>query len=162
MEDCKNGGIKNQIKSNCIFNKLRNDYFLRKTYNNLQKKKSLEIVKYNNNNKKRLNLNIYDYKNFCETYSSIEIEIIPKNYYYDYFINIDDKDKIYYHIYFNDNKEEVKRNHLDEVDNVSKINIIIDYQIISFEELFYGCNCIESINFKKFYRNNINNMMGMF
>ena len=39
MEDCKNEGIKNRIKSKCIFNKLRSDYFLQKTFNNLQKKK---------------------------------------------------------------------------------------------------------------------------
>ena len=42
------------------------------------------------------------------------------------------------------------------------IKIIIDYQIKSFELLFYECKCIESINFKKFYRNNINNMENMF
>ena len=41
-------------------------------------------------------------------------------------------------------------------DKATKIKIIIDYQIISFEKLFEGCYCIESIIFKKFYRNNIN------
>ena len=142
MEDCKNEGILNQIKSKCIFNILRNDYFLQKTFNNLQKKKSLEIVKYNNNNKQRLNLNINDYKKYCETYSSIEIEIIPKDNEYGVFINIDDKDKIYYHIYFNDNKEEEERNYLDKNDNVSKINIIIDYEIISFEGLYIIVNVL--------------------
>ena len=39
MEDCKNEGIKNQIKSKCIFNNLKSDYFLQKTFNNLPKKK---------------------------------------------------------------------------------------------------------------------------
>ena len=38
------------------------------------------------------------------------------------------------------------------------IKIIINYQVKSFENLFRDCNCIESINFKKFYKNNINNM----
>ena len=32
----------------------------------------------------------------------------------------------------------------------------------SFEDLFDSCGCIESIYFKKFYRNNINNMRFMF
>ena len=72
------------------------------------------------------------------------------------------KNKIYYHIYFNDNKEEIKRNDLNENDNVSKIKIIIDYQVKSFEELFYDCRSIEYIYFNKFYRNNINNMGSMF
>ena len=47
-------------------------------------------------------------------------------------------------------------------DNVSKISIIIDYQIKSFSELFYYCECIRSIKFKKFYRNNITDMSGLF
>ena len=44
-----------------------------------------------------------------------------------------------------------KQNYFEE--NVSKINIIIDYQIKSFYKLFSYCNCIESIYFKKFNRN---------
>ena len=37
----------------------------------------------------------------------------------------------------------------------------LTYQI-SFEKLFYECDCIESIYFNKFYRNNITNMSSMF
>ena len=43
----------------------------------------------------------------------------------------------------------------EEEDKVTKIKIIIDYQVKSFKKLFKECHCIESINFKKFYRNNI-------
>ena len=42
------------------------------------------------------------------------------------------------------------------------IKIIIDYQVESFKELFCSCECVESINFKKYYRNNIINMQNMF
>ena len=42
------------------------------------------------------------------------------------------------------------------------IKIIIDHHIESLEKLFSYCKCIESIFFKKFYRNNINNMKFMF
>ena len=42
------------------------------------------------------------------------------------------------------------------------IKIIIDYQAKSFKKLFYHCNCIDSIFFKKFYRNNITDMSSMF
>ena len=79
----------------------------------------------------------------------------------DQFININDADKLYYHIYFNNNKEEIKKNYIN-IDEETKIKIIIDAQINSFEKLFYNCYCIESIYFKKFYRNNINNMSYMF
>ena len=65
---------------------------------------------------------------------------------------------MYFHIYFHNNNEEIKRNYLNENENVKKIKIIIDYQIKSFENLFKICKCVEYIYFKKFYRNNINNM----
>ena len=82
---------------------------------------------------------------------------------YDNFININEKDKKYIHIYFNDNKKkEIENTSLYEGDNVSKISIIIDYQIKSFSELFSFCECIESIEFKKFFRNNVTNMSRMF
>ena len=41
------------------------------------------------------------------------------------------------------------------------IIIVIDFQVISFTDLFLGCYCISSIIFKKFYRVNINNMSDM-
>ena len=81
---------------------------------------------------------------------------------YGTFINIEE-DKKHYHTHSNDNKKtEIKRTSSDENDKVSKINIIIDYQVISFSELFIFCNCIKSINFKKFSRNNITNISNMF
>jgi len=144
-----------------IFKIVKSDFFLRKLFNNLLKKKSLDIIKYNNNIKDRMSINVKDYKEYSGIYSSIEIEIKPVNNKFGKFININ-KDKEYYHIYFNDNKEEIKRNYLNENENVEKIKIIIDYQIKSFYDLFENCKCIEHIYFKKFYRNNINNMRFMF
>ena len=73
------------------------------------------------------------------------------------FINIDEDEK-YYHIYFNDNKEEIKIKTKRKKDKIRKIKIIIGSEIKSFSKLFYGCKCIESINFKKFFRKNITNM----
>ena len=82
---------------------------------------------------------------------------------YGEFININEEDKKYFHIYFNDNKKkEIENTSLYKGDNVSKISIIIDYQIKSFSRLFSYCECIESIEFKKFYRNNVTDMSGMF
>ena len=73
--------------------------------NNLSKKETLEIIKYNKKIKERLNININDYKEYCEKYSSIEIELIPVKNKYGRFINIKKGDELYYHIYFNNNKE---------------------------------------------------------
>ena len=141
-------------KPNPIIDNIKSDYFLRKLYDNMTKKKKLEIVKYNKKIQKRINLSVKDYKEYSETFTPIEIEIIPTKGKYDKFININENDKLYYHIYFNDNKEEIKNKYeIKEEDKVTKIKIIIDYQIKSFKGLFYGCYCIEYINFKKYYRN---------
>ena len=151
----------NKIEAKDIFKNLKNDYFLQKLFSNLLKEKSLDIIKYNKNMKNRMNISIKDYKEYSEIYSPIEIEIKPVIKKYRRFINIEKNEK-YYHIYFNDNKEEINRSYLNENENVSKIKIIIDYQVKSFEELFFNCECIEYLYFKKFHRNNINNMRSMF
>ena len=95
-------------KPNPIIEKLKSDYFLQKLYDNMTKKKKLEIVKYNKKIQNRINLSVKDYKEYSETFTSIEIEIIPEKGEYGKFINIDENDKLYYHIYFNDDKEEIK------------------------------------------------------
>ena len=141
---------KNQIKSKNKFKNLKNDYFLQEVFNNLEKGRALNMVKYNKYITKRININISDYREYSEKYSSIEIEIKPVINKCGKFINIKDEKKIYYHLYFNNNKEGIKKTELNKEDTVSKINITIDYQIESFFELFKNCKCIESINFKNF------------
>jgi len=152
----------NQIKPKNKFISLKSDYFMRKLFGIIQTRITLKIIKCNINIQKRLNININNYKDFSEKFSSIELEIIPIKYIYGRFINIKKKDEKYFHIYFNDNKEEIKKTELNKEDKVSKINIIINYQIKSFRQLFFDCECIQSINFKIFYRNNITNMSYMF
>ena len=69
---------------------------------------------------------------------------------YGKFIKINENDKIFYHIYFNNNKKEIKNKYeIKKEGKVKKIEIIIDYQVKSFEKLFDCCRCIESVNFKK-------------
>ena len=143
-------------KPNLLIDNLKSRYILSKIINIMSKKKKLKIVKYNKKIQNRLNLGVKDYKEYSETFTPIEIEIIPTKGKYGEFININENDKLYYHIYFNDNKEEIKNKYkIEEEDKVTKIKIIIDYQVKSFKDLFSWCNCIESINFKKFYRNNV-------
>ena len=151
------------ITSENMFKKLKSDYFIQKIFGYIHKKKSLETIRYNKNIQKRINININHYKDYSEKYSSIEIEIKPMENEYGTFINIKEEDEEYYHIYYNDNKtKQIKSTSLNKNDKVSKINIVIDYQIKSFHKLFNYCQCIESICFKKFYRKNITNMSFMF
>ena len=55
----------------------------------------------------------------------IEIEIKPVNNKCRQFININKENEKYYHIYFDKNKVEIKRNFLKENENVEKIKIAI-------------------------------------
>ena len=152
----------NQIKPRDKFENIKSKCILKKICNNLEKKKLFNIIKYNKNIKNRINININDYKEFSELYSSIEIEIMLVNNKYGRFINIEDIEEKYYHIYFNNNKEEIKRKYINKNEKIKLIKIIIDYQIKSFNYLFYNCYCVESIYFKQFCRNNINLYLFLF
>ena len=59
-------------------------------------------------------------------------------------------------------KEENQAKEEEENIKVKKIKLVIDYKVDSFENLFEDCNCIESINFKRFTRINIKDMRSMF
>ena len=95
-----------QMKSKDLFLNLKNDYFLQVVFNHLEKKRLLNMIKYNKKIMKRINININDYKEYSDL---IEIEIRQVKNEYGKFINIKIEDEKYYHIYFNNNKEEIKR-----------------------------------------------------
>ena len=158
----KEKGELNQIKSKDKFENLKSDYFLEKIFNNLERKKLLKILKYKKRIKNRINTNIKDYKEYSEIYSSIEIEIKPVNNAHGSFINIAKENEKYFHIYFNKDKEEIKRNYINKDEKVKIIKIIINHQIRSFKNLFSFCECIESLYFKTFFRTNIEDMNSMF
>ena len=144
-----------QIKSKDIFKNLKSDYFLVKMLDNLNKKKILDIIKYNKNIKNRINININDYKDYSEKNSSIEIEIeiIPdyskyfRNFSGKYYFIDADKEK-YYHIFFNNNTKEIKRCYINKGENVERIKVIINNPDSSLRSLFYRCKWNKSINFK--------------
>ena len=152
-----------QIINLCNFDNIRSKYILKQVFDNLRKNKTLKIIKNCLKIQKRLDININDYIEYSEACTSLEIELIPKKNKYGKFINISNKeDAKFFHIYFNNGKTEIKRNEIIKYDRVSKIRIILDYQIKSFNKLFKDCGCIEAIAFKKFCRNNINDMSYMF
>ena len=149
------------IKDN--LKKVRSQYILKQILINLRKNLLLQIFRYNKNMQKKLNFTFNDYKNYKKIYSKIELEIIPAEKKIGKFINIFNKsEETYFQIYFNNDKKCTKCNELYKINNINKIRINIDYPIKSFKELFKDCRCIESITFKKFYRNNITDMSYMF
>ena len=159
----KKGNI-NEFESNNILETINSSYILKKIFHNLTTIKFYKIIKYNKKTQNRINLSVFNYKKYSEAFTPIEIEIITvENVYGKFMKEISEEERPFYHIYFNDNKENMSRNYFTKEDKVKKINIIIDYQIKSLDRLFYYyCKSIKSINFKKFYRNNINDMSYMF
>ena len=152
----------NQNKSKSYLDNLKSDYFLPKIFDYIQKKKFLQILKFNKKLQKRLKLNIHDYKEYSQYYSSVELKITLADDKYGKFINISGEQSKYYHIYFDNSAEEIKRNYLNEDEKVKMIKIIINSQVKSFKGLFYDCKCIESIIFNQFVRVDIINMSRMF
>ena len=151
----ENKNIENN-KLNINLDNIKSNYILRKIYGNILKKKSLEIFRYNKKIQKRLNYCFKDYKEYCQTFTPIEIEIKLTEDSYSKFINIKKNEESFYHIYINNNKKEIKNKYIyNENDHFRKIRVVVDYQVKSFKNLFFKCKCIESINFKKFYRNNV-------
>ena len=97
-------------KSKFYFDDLKSTFILKKIiFDYIKKPKSLKIMKYNKKIQKRLNLSFNYYKDYSTLYSPIEIELMLVNDNYDKFINISDKEKEYYHIYFDNSNEEIKR-----------------------------------------------------
>ena len=133
----------NLIKSQNKFINIKSNFVLKKIFNHLDKNKALKIIRYNTNIKNRLNIDIEDYK-------SILIDIIPIPNKYGPFINIEEKNNKYFHIYFNDNKEEIKRTELSKGDKVSKIYIVIDYKVKSFNKLFFFVKLLNQYILKTF------------
>ena len=152
---------KEQMEKKSILNNIKSIFVLKKIFKNLNTKISLEIIQNNKTTQKRLGITINDYKEFSQYYSSIEIEITPVPAELGTFINFIE-DESYFHIYFDDSEEEIKRNYLERKDRVSKIKVVIDHQLRSFHKLFNDCKCIKIINFKLFLRINIYDMSYMF
>ena len=141
-----------------LLNDRKSKYILKKIFGFLNKKTTFKIIKYNNELQKKINMVIKEY------YFQIEIEIIPVeksndaiNIFFNYFY-----DTSYYHVYFNDNEEEIKRNYYIKSNKIKKIKIILDYEIKSLSGLFRYCKCIKSINFIKCNRKDITDMREMF
>jgi len=123
-----------QINSESDLNNIKSKYIIQKILDNIKKNNSFKLIKYNKKIQNKLDLSIDDYKAYSECFTTIEIEVTPCKNGYGRFINIINKEEEpYYHIYFNESKEEIKRNVLTEDDKVTKIKIMIDYPVKSLK-----------------------------
>ena len=137
-----------------MLNKIRSSYILLKVLKHLPKNNYLNIFKYNKKYQKKFYLSFDSYKRY---YNEIEIELIPdKNELMlindiDEFIHIAEKeDKSFYHIYFDNIKEEVKRNYIKKDENISEMKVVIDMDVKTIAKLFSECGCLKEIEFIKF------------
>ena len=146
-----------------MFGKIKSAFFLRYVCQNIRKKeKILRIFHYNKCLQKKLNISVEDYKdNYYKTIIEIKPGETKDNIRENVFIRIIRSNYNYYHIFFDDNKNEVKRNYLEYKEKVGKITIHIDYKVKSIKALFLCCN-VEEINFIKYKRNDITDMSLMF
>ena len=98
-ENKNNEKLLQNIELKAKIENINSKFNLAHIFNNLQKHKFLNIIKYNKTLQNRLDLNIKNYKECSELFTPIEIEIIPAEKKYGKFINIKyEKQKIYTHI----------------------------------------------------------------
>ena len=124
--------MKTKQQKKVSFEKIKSHYFILRIFVHMKKNKLLEIVKNNKKMQKQLNLNLNDYKEYSQLYTPIEMEIKFEEGKFGNFIKIPDKDKKYYHIYFDNSKEDIKRDFTKYNEKVKVVKIIIDYQVKSF------------------------------
>jgi hypothetical protein len=59
---------------------IKSKFRLNQIFDCLKRNRFLEIIKYNKMIQKRLDLGLEKYKEYCEIFSSIKIELIPINF----------------------------------------------------------------------------------
>ena len=133
--------INKNLKKCSIFD-IKSKYLIIKIFDQLKPQIFFRIIKYNKKIKNKLDIKI-------EEFLGIEIELIPKENTCGQFIQKNNK---YFHIYFNDENEEIKRNCLTKDDKVNKIRIIIDNNVDSFEK-FNFFNEVQLLNILLIYFN---------
>ena len=150
--------VNKKPNQNNFLDKIKSKYIIKKLFENITKRKMLNLIKYYRCFQNNLGLNLKDYKEFLQI--EIEIEIAYDK--YGKFINYRDDEESYYHIYNVDNKEQIKLKEKTKYDLFNKVKIIIDFEIKSLVGLFKKCDCIKKINFIKYNRTDIDNLNELF
>ena len=144
---------------------IKSKYILQKIFSYINPIKYLKIIRHNKASQTHLNITLKDYETFYKEYNQIEIEIKPIGYIEKRrdFINCENENKSFFHIYFDDEKEERNQFFLEKQESeVSKIKIKIDIGLKSLEKLFDSIFILKEITFIKFNRKDFANMNIMF
>ena len=136
----------NKIESKIDFNNVKSNFILKKIFNLIKRSKFLNFIKYNKRIQKRLNISLNSYEELALSPIEIELKIVKNK--FGRFMNKAYKEKEktdkyylqeekdeYYHIYFNNSKNEEKRYFLNKDEKVKTIKIIIDAPIKSLSRL---------------------------
>ena len=78
------------------------------------------------------------------------------------FIDIENQNMNYFHIFFDENIQESKKTSISFNENIKNIKILVDYEVKSFKDLFRNCECITTIFIKGFNLDYINDTSSMF
>ena len=148
---------KSNQNDNILMN-IKSKHVLKKIMEYLTELNLLKLIKKNKSLQNRIGKNINTYKEYLKT----EIELDIKENECGIFYNYLEDEEPFYHIYFDDKKEEIKGNELKENNEAKKIKILIDYESNFFSGLFMNCKCIQKISFIRFNRRNIVDMSRMF
>ena len=146
-----------------MISQIRNIYFLKsKIKELLSKERSMKLFFYSKRFQKIFGLSKKDY---ISHYYKVIIELTPLTELKEgehHIINYKEKNKKYYHIYFNDSCIETNKRTIKNDDNIKKIKIIIDQNIKNFKDLFLYCNCLKGIKVLKCEGTHIVSMNSMF
>ena len=92
-----NEEISNSIKSNNFLGNIKSTYFIKKLFEHIKRSKHLEIIKYNKIMQNIFEISINNYREYFETFTPIEIEVIPiKNKKCRFINNISKEQESYY------------------------------------------------------------------
>ena len=146
-----------------MLDNIKSSYILKELFKYVNEYKKLKLLNYNKTIQQRINLSIEDYKN----YLSIKIEVkLIDNYNVNCnntFISKEFKNSYSSFIYVVLNDETIERK-IDSIknDKISKVKIILNYDLNSYKDLFKHCYFIKEIKFLKNNKNNVTDMSNMF
>ena len=144
----------------CVFNDVRSNFILKKIFHDLDKRIYCQIIRYNKNLQKKINIELEDYHQLYKIYSKIELEIIPTS----PFINKEEiikmnNDRSFYHIHYIYDKNQKSKKKREPL---TRIKIVIDTEFESLKGLFKDCTGIYKFNLLKYKRIDVTDMSEMF
>ena len=145
-----------------MLEEIKSKYILQHIFNIICERKMLQLIKHNKNDQEKLEISEIDYRKFTQI--EIEIKLLQLDKFEEnkfIFINLKE-DQSFYHIYFDNNKEEIKRTFVKRLERISIIKIVLEMEIKSLTGLFHDCICIQKIKIIKFNRNDIINLSSLF